>query len=88
MVQLYVHNAAASVARPVQELKGFRKIALKPGEKKSVSIPLGTAAFSFYDPTAHAWRAEPGTFAITIGSSSRDLRLKENFELTALSGKN
>ena len=74
VVQLYVHDVASSVARPVRELKGFAKIDLAPGESTEVSFVLGMRAFSFYDPHRAEWIAEPGAFEIQIGSSSRDIR--------------
>ena len=76
VVQLYVHDVASSVARPVRELKGFRKIELAPGESTRVSFTLGVRAFSFYDPHKGEWIAEPGAFEIQVGSSSRDIRTK------------
>jgi beta-glucosidase len=79
VAQLYVHDAQSSLPRPVKELKGFHKVFLKPGEKRTVSIPLDLSAFAFYDPDKHGWLAEAGEFTILIGSSSRDVRLKENF---------
>ncbi len=75
VVQLYVHDDEASVERPVRELKGIRKIALKPGETKNVVFEIGRAALSFYDADRMRWTAEPGLFEIQIGSSSRDIRL-------------
>ncbi|MBN1384742.1 MAG: glycoside hydrolase family 3 C-terminal domain-containing protein [Elusimicrobia bacterium] len=81
VVQLYVQDVESSVERPVKELKGFRKINLKPGEKKKVRFELKEDALSFYDPAKKSWVAEPGGFKILIGSSSRDIRLKGGFSL-------
>ena len=82
VAQLYVHQANPSLMRPARELKGFKKIALQAGEKLTVSIPLGRDAFAFYDP-ARGWVAEAGEFTISLGSSSRDLRLEGQFALAA-----
>ena len=82
VAQLYVHQAKPGLPRPFKELKGFRKVSLKPGEKQTVSIPLGRDAFAYYDPSKTGWVAEAGDFTIQIGSSSRDLRLDGNFRLT------
>jgi beta-glucosidase len=76
VAQLYVHDAHPRLARPNKELKGFRKIFLKPGKKQRVSISLDESAFAFYDPDRRDWVAEPGEFAILVGSSSRDIRLQ------------
>jgi beta-glucosidase len=81
VAQVYVQDVQSTLSRPTRELKGFRKIALKPGEKKTVSIPLDRAALSYYDPDQSAWIAEAGDFVIHVGSSSRDLKLKETFKL-------
>jgi beta-glucosidase len=81
VAQLYVHDAHPRLARPDKELKAFRKVFLKPGEKQHVSIPLDKSAFAFYDPNKRGWVAEPGEFTILIGSSSRNIRLRSNFTL-------
>ncbi|HUK82390.1 MAG TPA: glycoside hydrolase family 3 C-terminal domain-containing protein [Verrucomicrobiae bacterium] len=81
-VQLYVHDVQCSVDRPVKELKAFRKVTLKPGETQPVSFTLDKSALAFYDATKRDWVAEPGTFEVLVGSSSRDIRLKATFELT------
>jgi len=81
VAQVYVHQAKPSLQRPLRELKGFRKVALKPGERQAVSIPLAREAFAFYDAEKAAWVAEKDDFEIAIGSSSRDLRLRGNFSL-------
>jgi beta-glucosidase len=67
----------------VKELKGFSKVHLQPGETKSVILTLERRAFSYFDVTKHDWRAEPGDFAILIGSSSADIRLRGSFRLAA-----
>jgi beta-glucosidase len=81
VAQLYVHQTKPSLMRPEKELKGFQKVFLKPGEKKTVAIPLNAAAFAFYDDNKKSWVAEKDTFQIAVGASSRDLRLKDSFML-------
>ncbi len=81
VVQLYVHDREASVPRPIKELKAFDKVWLKPGEAKAVTFELGESAFAFYDSVKMRWSAEPGVFEILVGSSSRDIRLKDQFTL-------
>ncbi|HOX28576.1 MAG TPA: glycoside hydrolase family 3 C-terminal domain-containing protein, partial [bacterium] len=81
VVQLYVGDPVSSVPRPLRELKGIRKINLKPGESAKVSFTLDRRALSFYDVTKNAWVAEPGLFNIEVGSSSRDIRQKGTFTL-------
>ena len=76
VAQLYVSDLAASVPRPVRELKGYEKVFLKRGETKRVEILLPHDAFAFYDTVRHDFVVEPGDFLIQVGASSRDLRLK------------
>lgn len=73
VVQLYVADKEASVPRPPQELKAFRKVFLQPGETKTVTMELKGRAFSFWDPQRKDWVAEPGEFELRIGTSSRDI---------------
>jgi beta-glucosidase len=81
VVQLYIHDAESSLMRPAKELKGFNKVALAPGEKTSVSFLLDQNAFAFYNPDQKKWVVEPGEFEILVGSSSRDIRLKDTLTL-------
>jgi beta-glucosidase len=81
VVQVYVRPVAPRLPRPPQELKGFAKVLLKPGEAKTVSVALGADAFAFYDPAKKAWVAEAGEFRIRVGSSSRLIRLEAPFRL-------
>lgn len=83
VVQLYVQDVESSVERPLKELKGFQKVALKPGEKQSLTFELSEQDLAFYDENKRVWRAEAGTFKILIGSSSRDIRLESEFEYHA-----
>ena len=65
----------------MKELKGFAKVALQPGEEKTVTFELNERALAYFDPDQKAWVAEPGEFEVLIGSSSRDIRVKAKFEL-------
>ena len=80
-VQLYVHDAKASIDRPYKELKGFQKVSLQPGESKDVSITIDKSALSFYDEATSAWKAEAGLFEALVGNASDNLKLKKAFEL-------
>lgn len=75
IVQLYVRDEIASVARPVMQLAGFRKVHLAAGEEQEVSLSLGTAELGIPGAGARPG-AEPGTFKIMIGASSADIRLR------------
>jgi beta-glucosidase len=74
VVQCYVRDVEASLARPPKELKGFAKLSLAPGETARARIVLDRRAFSFYDPARSGWVLETGEFELLIGSSSRDIR--------------
>jgi beta-glucosidase len=81
VVQLYVRDIQASVARPEKELKAFTKVELAPKQTKTVTLTLDREAFWFFDVNRNTWTTEPGDFEILVGSSSRDIRLKESFTL-------
>lgn len=73
VVQLYIQDPVASVSRPVKELKDFRKVMLKPGERKDVSFEITTEDLKFYNSSLkYDW--EPGDFVIFIGTNSRDVK--------------
>jgi len=80
IVQLYFHDLVGSIVRPVNELKDFEKIKLQAGESKTVSFAIDVEKLSFYNRDLK-WGAEPGEFELMIGASSRDIRLKDQFEL-------
>lgn len=77
IVQLYVSDREASVARPPKELKGFEKLELQPGEEKTVIFELNKRAFAYYDVELGGWHVESGFFDILIGRSSRDIAAAE-----------
>ncbi len=81
VAELYVHQDQPGLPRPPKELKGFTKVFLKPGEKKTVSIPLDQRSFAFYDPAKTGWVSEAGDFKILVGSSSQDILLQDTFHL-------
>jgi len=81
VVELYVHDGHSSVDRPAQELKGFRRVDLAPGETKDIHFTLDRGAVAFYSTAKQDWIAEPGQFEVLVGSSSRDIKLKGSFNL-------
>jgi beta-glucosidase len=81
VAEVYVRDAEASLPRPDKELKGFQKVLLKPGEKRTVTVPLDRRAFAYYDPQKGGWVAEAGDFSILVGASSRDIRLDGVYRL-------
>jgi beta-glucosidase len=73
VVQLYIQDLVGSVTRPVKELKGFRKIALQPGESKQVTFTITDEALKFYNYELQ-WKSEPGEFKVYVGGNSRDVK--------------
>ena len=81
VVQVYVHDRQCKLARPPKELKGFAKVALEPGETKTVSIPLDFRAFAFWHPAHKQWITEDGEFDILIAASAADIRFTQSVTL-------
>ncbi len=72
VVQVYVSDLESSLDQPVKELAGFLKVDLKPGESKTVDIPLHWTAFQFFDPVSSHWKLEPGAFKIIAARSATE----------------
>jgi beta-glucosidase len=70
VVQLYTHQRSGSASRPIRELKGFRRITLKPGEKQTVTLTLDTHELGFWSTQTHHWSIEPGIFDLWVGADS------------------
>ena len=81
VVQCYVRDLESRLPRPDRELKAFAKITLGPGEEGCVALHLDRRAFSYWDPDASSWVAEPGRFELQIGTSSSDLPYCLPFDL-------
>ncbi len=75
VVQLYIADVKSTLIRPVRELKGFEKVALQPGETKTVTFTLDKRAFACWNSEIHDWHVETGEFDIEICRSSRDVVL-------------
>lgn len=82
VVQLYLKDKFGSVVRPVLELKDFQKVKLNAGESKTIEFTIDKEKLSFYNNKLE-WVAEPGDFEVMIGTSSADIKLRSDFELTA-----
>jgi beta-glucosidase len=81
VVQLYISDRFASCTRPVQELAGFRRIHLEPGETKTVRFIINPSQFAFLDRNMQ-WKTEKGEYMIRLGASSEDIRLESSFSVT------
>jgi beta-glucosidase len=75
VVQLYVRYPESKVDRPLKQLHGFQRIALAPGEMRTVTLRLGAADLAYWDVGRHAWTVEPGRVEVMIGPSSADADL-------------
>lgn len=81
VVQLYLSDRYASMTRPVKELAGFKRITLKPGERKKVIFEVQASQMAFLDRDMR-WKIEKGAIDVEIGSSSEDIRLTGEFQIT------
>jgi beta-glucosidase len=81
VAQLYVSEEHPSVVRPPQELKGFARVQLEPGQTRHITIPLDARSFAWYDVEAKAWHADAGTFTIHISRSSADPQLEGSISI-------
>jgi beta-glucosidase len=73
VVQLYVRPIDRSIGRPTQELKGFGRVQLKPGESRTMTLELNRDSFATYDENKHTWIYPAGEYEIALGTSSRDI---------------
>ena len=80
VVQLYLKDQVGSVVRPVKELRDFQKVFLKARASQKITFTIDKEKLAFYNAKLE-WEPEPGTFEVQLGSSSTDIRLKDNFEL-------
>ncbi|MBV9851266.1 MAG: glycoside hydrolase family 3 C-terminal domain-containing protein [Armatimonadetes bacterium] len=83
VVELYVHDPNPKIDKPVRELKGFQKVALRPGQTKTVSLTLAPRALAYCDVPGKQWKADAGDYDIEVGASSRDIRQRARLRLAA-----
>ena len=81
VVQLYVADPEASIDRPAKELKGFEKVFLKAGQKKTVTFEIDAEDLSYFDADKHEWVAEPGEFQALFARSAGDIQTMVSFQL-------
>ena len=75
VAQIYVSRPTSRIERPKKELKGFQRVALKAGERKTVTIPVRRADLCHWDEAAQTWMLEPGEMTVLVGGSSDCLPL-------------
>ena len=88
IVQLYAAKPGAEVFRPAQELKGFARVQLQPGESKTVTIPLDDKAFRYWNTKTDSWEVEGGSYELRVGASSADIRLTAVVEVAGTGAPN
>jgi len=81
VVQLYVHDVYTSRVTPVKELKGFKRVSLKPGEDKTITFTVNVEDLAVYQGNGR-FAVEPGLFQVMVGASSEDIRLEDSFKVT------
>ncbi|MGA2029505.1 MAG: glycoside hydrolase family 3 C-terminal domain-containing protein, partial [Verrucomicrobiota bacterium] len=81
VVQLYVKHLKSIVSRPIEELKGFKRVRLQPGEQKTVEIPLPAESLAYWNTAKHAFEVEPDKVRIMVGGSSADIRLRKTIDV-------
>ena len=79
--QIYIGDPICSVKRPPKELRNFKKVKLMPGETARITLPITIMDLSYYDEAAEDWTFEGGEFTVSVGTSSRDIRLQKSVEL-------
>ena len=80
VIQLYLSSPAAA-EEPPRQLKGFEKIRIKPGERKAVTLRLNQEDLASWNAESRGWSVYPGKYIVSIGSSSRDIRLQGSFTI-------
>jgi len=81
VAQVYIEFPRSNIPQPKRALKGFSRVHLEPGEVQEMIVPLGTDAFSFWDPGTQQWATARGTFKVDIGASSHDIKLTKKIGL-------
>jgi len=81
VVQLYVRHRGSSVARPREDLRGYKRLTLGPGETRTVAFPLAASSLAYWSPDAHRWVVENEPVEIAVGASSADIRLRRTIRV-------
>ena len=83
VVQLYVQHPDSKVERPLQDLRGYRRVALAQGETRTVTFPLAAASLAYWSPDTHGWVVEDEQAKLRVGASSADIRLERIIRVVA-----
>ncbi len=83
VAQLYVAYPGSAVERPIRDLRGFRRVHLRPGETRTVTFPLTGRDLAYWDPESRGWRVEGGRVRLEVGASSADIRVSREISTGA-----
>lgn len=83
VAQMYIHFPDGSVFHPVMELKGFARVFLEAGERRTVTIAFDDKTFRYFNPTSGGWEMEGGVYRVMIGASVKDIRLESEIVVSA-----
>jgi beta-glucosidase len=83
VAQLYVHHLGSAVERPKRDLRGYQRVTLRPGERRTVEFSLGGSSLAYWDAQAHRWTVEDEPVRIEVGASSADIRLTKTIRMKA-----
>lgn len=81
VAQLYVSDPVCSVMRPVKELKGFKKVFLKPAESRRITLDIPVSSLAFYSEAQSQFVVEPGEFILQLGASASDIKQRISVEV-------
>jgi beta-glucosidase len=74
VIQLYVQHLASAVPRPIKDLRGYARVHLEPGQKRTVTLPVAVASLAYWNESTHGWTVEPEDVRVLVGASSADIR--------------
>jgi beta-glucosidase len=83
VVQLYVQHVGSKVDRPREDLRGYKRIALNPGQTRTVEFVVPASSLAYWDSASHGWVVEPDAIRLRVGASSADIRLEKTVNVTA-----
>jgi beta-glucosidase len=81
VVQLYVQHVGSAVPRPIKDLRGYARVHLQPGEKRTVALPVAVSSLAYWNEATHGWTVEPEDIRVLVGASSTDIRQQATFSV-------
>jgi beta-glucosidase len=81
VAQLYVRHLGSGVERPIEDLRGYRRVALKPGEMRTVEFSLPASSLAYWNPDSHQWVLEQEPVEVAVGGSSADIRVRRRIQV-------